>query len=147
MDKKIGYGPSGNTNTWETLICPLLGKQLHKARHIHTIKHYRVLCLFFYGCTHHTRKFPGQGLNVSHSCELYGSCKNPRPFNLQDWARDWTPASAATGTAQILNLLHHSRNSQNSLHSLKNEFTGCHCVSRWINLSLILSKRNSKLHK
>ena len=30
-----------------------------------------LLILFFYGCTHSIQKFSGQGLNLSHSCNLY----------------------------------------------------------------------------
>lgn len=43
---------------------------------------YDFLFLFlFYDCTHGIQKFPGQGLNLSHSCDLYHSCGNIRSFS------------------------------------------------------------------
>ena len=41
----------------------------------------------FYGCTRSIWKFPGQGLNLSHSCDLCHNGK-ARSFNLPCWARD-----------------------------------------------------------
>ena len=35
----------------------------------------------FYGCSHGEWKFPGQGLKLSHSCDLLCSCGNIRSFN------------------------------------------------------------------
>ena len=38
-----------------------------------------IVCFFlfnFYGCTHGIEKFPGQRMNLSHSCELHHSCIN-----------------------------------------------------------------------
>ena len=49
-----------------------------------------VYLFFFYGCTHGTWQFPGQGLNPRYSCG------NAESFNPLLWAGDWTCASAAT---------------------------------------------------
>ena len=46
-------------------------------------------------------KFPGQGLNLSHSSNLCCSCSNTRFFNPLSWARDQTQASTATQHAAI----------------------------------------------
>ena len=53
-----------------------------------------VLCCFFYGCTHSTWKFPGQGLNLRHSCDPYCSCSNTGLFSPLYQARNQTQAVA-----------------------------------------------------
>ena len=73
--------------------------------------------LSFYGHTHATWTFPGEGLNPSHSCDL---CCN---FDTLD------PLTRCTGPgihlaplqlcSQILKLLHHSRNSTELIFSFK----------------------------
>ena len=44
--------------------------------HTHTHTHTQTL----YGCIRGMWKFPGQGLNPSHSCDLHCSCGNTRSF-------------------------------------------------------------------
>ena len=51
-------------------------------------------------------KFPGQGLNPSHSCDLCCSCSNARYFNPLHWAGDQTSASIATQATAVGFLLH-----------------------------------------
>ena len=43
------------------------------------------LNFLFYGCIW---EFLGQGLNLSHSCNLHHSWGNARSFNPQSWAGD-----------------------------------------------------------
>ena len=54
-------------------------------------------------------KFPDQGLNPSHSCNLHHSCSNFRSFNPLCSAGDRT--STTTETREIINPLCHSGNS------------------------------------
>ena len=49
-----------------------------------------------YGFRHSTWKFLGQGLNLSHSCELHHNCSNARSFNPLYQARDRSWTSAVT---------------------------------------------------
>ena len=58
----------------------------------------------FYGCTHDIRKFLGQGLNLSHSCNLCHSWGNARSFNPLCWAGDQTHilAEASATAARFL---------------------------------------------
>ena len=51
-------------------------------------------------------KFPGQGLNPSHSCDLCCSCSNARYFNPLHWDGDQTSASIATQATAVGFLLH-----------------------------------------
>ena len=55
----------------------------------------------FYGRTHGKRKFPGQGLNASGSCNLCQSCSNVRSFNPLCWSGDWTHTSTAFWAAAV----------------------------------------------
>ena len=52
-------------------------------------------------------KFPGQGLNLSHNCDLEG---NTGSFNPLSPARDGTCPSAVTWSAAVRLFLHHNRN-------------------------------------
>ena len=59
----------------------------------------RVFCFLFFVFFFSTRgiwKFPGQGLNPSHSCKLCPSCGSTRSFNPLHQAGGGTLASAAT---------------------------------------------------
>ena len=60
-----------------------------------------------------TWKLPGQGLNLSHSCNLCHSCSNAGSFNPLHLVVDWTYTSAAISShcRQILNPLCHGGNS------------------------------------
>ena len=55
----------------------------------------------YFGHTHGIWKFPGQGLYLSHSCNLCHSCGSARFFNPLCQAVDWTCTSAATQTTAI----------------------------------------------
>ena len=68
---------------------------------------------FFFPCTRSIWKLPGQGLNLSHSCDLRHSCGNAGSFNPLHCAWDRTPHlhSDLSCYNQILNPLCHSRNS------------------------------------
>ena len=62
--------------------------------------HYFYFIIFyFYGHIQGIWKFPGQGLNLSHSCDLSWSYSNAGSFNTLCWARDWTCTSTATWAA------------------------------------------------
>ena len=58
--------------------------------------------MIFNGHIHGIWKVPGQGLNLSCSCNNTGS------FNLPPQARDQTPTSAATQTTAVSFLTHHT---------------------------------------
>ena len=60
----------------------------------------------FYGCTCGVWKFPGQGLNPSHSCDLCHSCSNVEFFNPLCWAGDWTCAFTVPWAGTIGFLTH-----------------------------------------
>jgi len=62
-----------------------------------------MVCFFFhfYGHTHSIWKFLGQGLNLSHSCNLCHSCSKAKYFNSLHWAWDWTHTSRATRAAVV----------------------------------------------
>ena len=69
---------------------------------------------FFYGLTLSIWKFLGQGLNLSHSCELHCSCGNSRSFNplhRPSWRLNLHLCSDPMHCSWILNPQHHSRNS------------------------------------
>ena len=70
-------------------------------------------CFVFNDCTHSIWRFPGQGSNLCHSCDVCYCSGNVRFFNPLDQAWNWTWASTVTQAAavQIFNPLHHSRNS------------------------------------
>ena len=72
-----------------------------------------IYLFIFYDHTCSIWKFPSQGLNSCHSCELCCSCDNAVSFNPLHLAGDWTHASAVTLSCSswIPNPLHHSRNS------------------------------------
>ena len=72
---------------------------------------------FPYGCSYGIWKFPGQGLNLSHSCKLYHRCSNTRSFNPLCRAPGSNPCLCSDWSCwiQIPNLLHHSRNCNNSV--------------------------------
>ena len=57
--------------------------------------------LSFFGCAYSMWKFPGQGLNLSHSYNLHRSCGNTRSFKPPHWAGDRTCASAAIQTTAV----------------------------------------------
>ena len=62
------------------------------------------ICLFFfffYGHTCSTWKFPGQGLNLSHSCNLHCSCGNTASFNTLHRVGELIYVSAATWAAEV----------------------------------------------
>ena len=67
---------------------------------------------FFNGHAPGIWKFPGQGLNLSYSCNLHRSCGNAASFNPLRWARDQTCTSPSEPSccSQILNPLHQSGN-------------------------------------
>ena len=67
-----------------------------------------ILFFFFNGHTHGIWKFPGQGLNLSHSYNQCHSCSNARSFNPSCWSRDQTHASGATQAAAIRFLTQHT---------------------------------------
>ena len=79
----------------------------HKSLDIFPL-HSVILFLFsiFYDHTCSIWKFPGQGLNLSHSCALQNSCSNARSFNQLYQARDRTCASAETQAAAVGFLTH-----------------------------------------
>ena len=60
----------------------------------------------FYGCTCCIWKFPGEGLNVKHSCDLHYICRNTGSFTTLWWARDWICTSAATTATAAVFLTH-----------------------------------------
>ena len=60
----------------------------------------------FNGCTHSIWKFPGQGLNLSCSCDLCCSCSQAGSFNLQHWAGDWAHTPVTTQDAAVRFLTH-----------------------------------------
>ena len=60
----------------------------------------------FYGHTHSIWKFPGQGLNPSHSCKLSHSCCNAGSFNTLPWAGDQTYTSTVTRATTVGFLSH-----------------------------------------
>jgi len=71
-------------------------------------------CLFVFGCTHGIWKFPGQGSNPSHSCDLHTTaCSNAA--SLTQCAGLRIEPVASQRQCCILNPLSHSRNSQTSL--------------------------------
>ena len=57
--------------------------------------------LFFNGCAHGIWKFSGQGVNLSHSCNLCCSCGNTGSFNPWRWAREPACASAVTQASAV----------------------------------------------
>ena len=63
----------------------------------------------FFGCTHSTWKFPGQGSNPSHSSKLHQSYSNTRC--LTSYAGPGIEPMPPQRQHQILHPLHHSRNS------------------------------------
>ena len=65
--------------------------------------------IFFYGHTCSTCKFLGQGLNLSHSCNLHHGCSNAGSFYPLRRARDQTWASAATWAPEVGFLMHYNR--------------------------------------
>ena len=50
--------------------------------------------------------FLGQGLNLSHNCDLRCSCSNSRSFNLLYWAGDQTLVSVVTQATAVRFLTH-----------------------------------------
>ena len=62
--------------------------------------------LFFYVCTHGMWKFPGQGLNLSSSCDLCHSRSSGTSFHPLSWASNGTPASAAVWATAVISLTH-----------------------------------------
>ena len=61
----------------------------------------------YYGFTHNIQKFPGQGLNLSHSCNLCHSCSNTRSLtHCAVTAHGSNRASAATQAAAVKFLTH-----------------------------------------
>ena len=61
---------------------------------------------FFYGHIHGPWKFPGQGVNASHSCDLHPSYSNARFFNPLHQAQDQTHVFAATWAVATKFLTH-----------------------------------------
>ena len=53
---------------------------------VHIFTNFFLFLTFFYGHTCGTRKFLGQGLILSHSCDLSHSCSNTGYFNPLPWA-------------------------------------------------------------
>ena len=68
---------------------------------------------FFFGYSHSIWKFPGQGLNLSHSYSLCHSCSKAESFNPLHWAGGPTHSSAVTWATAVWSLtsLCHIRNS------------------------------------
>ena len=65
------------------------------------------VCLFVLnGHTHSIWKLLGQGLSLSHSCDLYHSCSSTRSFNPWLQARDQNPTSPATWASAVRFLTH-----------------------------------------
>ena len=62
-------------------------------------------------------KFPGQGLNPSHSCDLHLSGSNTGSFNLLGQVRGSNPrlCSNLSCCSRILNCLRHNKNSSTTL--------------------------------
>ena len=60
--------------------------------------------IIFYGCTH--GKYPGQGLNPRHSCDLCPSCSNATSLNPLLRAEDQTCTCAATQATEVGFLTH-----------------------------------------
>ena len=67
---------------------------------------FKVYYLFFYGHTRGIWKFPGQGLNLSHSYSLCCSCDNAGSFYPLYQARDQTPAPQQTQATAVGFLTH-----------------------------------------
>ena len=69
-----------------------------------------VLLLLFYNRTCSIWKFPDQGRNLSHGCELHCSCSNPRSFNPPCQIRDRTCNLRCDPSqySPILNTLYHA---------------------------------------
>ena len=61
---------------------------------------------FFNGDAHTTWKFPGQGLNLSHSCNLHCSCGTSGSLNPLCSARDGTHTFAVTQATALGFLTH-----------------------------------------
>ena len=70
------------------------------------LKIYLFIYFKFYGCTQSIWRFPGQGLNLSHSCYPYCICGNNGSFNPLCWARDRTRTAAMTWATVIAFLTH-----------------------------------------
>ena len=52
------------------------------------------------------RKFPSQGLNLNHSCNIHYSCGNTESLNPLHLARDQTQVSTENGVAEVGFLTH-----------------------------------------
>ena len=63
-------------------------------------------CFVLYDLTHGIWKFPGQGLNLSCTCDLHHSCSNAGSFNPLLWARAPNHTSAVIGAAEVRFLTH-----------------------------------------
>ena len=56
--------------------------QTYRTPNYNAAPHHVFCAIFFFnGCTRGTWKFPGQGLNLTHSCDLCHSCSNAGSFN------------------------------------------------------------------
>ena len=55
--------------------------------------------MYLFGCTHGIWKFPGQRLNLGHSCELRCSCGHAGSLTPCDRCGNQTHASTATQAA------------------------------------------------
>ena len=60
----------------------------------------------FYGLTCYRWKFLGQGLNLSHSCNLSHRCSNTRSMNPLHWAGDQTYTFTVTSASVVRFLTH-----------------------------------------
>lgn len=60
--------------------------------------------IFFFMGTYGSSR--GQGLNLSHSCDLHHSCSNAISFNPLRWARDQTCTSITTRATAVSVLTH-----------------------------------------
>ena len=68
--------------------------------------HNQIFFFFFNGCSHSLWRFPGQGLNPSHSFDLHHSYSNTGSLNLLCWAWNQTDASRVTQATAVRFLTH-----------------------------------------